>query len=665
MAGALPGSAAAIAEARRLLRIDPAAAADSARAILGTSPGAFEPTFLLGVALRRAGDFRGAIAILAPLAAARPAAWGVHYEHGMARAALGQGIAAVAALERAAQANPRSSLAWHALGDQHAALGQAGAAASAHRNAPPGGAADPALAEVAARWLDDADPDATGALFDRFGLDLNDIAAVRLLADVAARLERYDAAARILARVVEATPDYAPARYHLAVALHLLDRGREAQAVLEPLMQSHAKVATYSALRAAIRMQVGQERAAIDDYVAALAVDRENAHLWNSYGHALRAVGGQAGAVDAYRRALTYAPNFGEAWWSLANLKTWRFERGDIAAMQAALAANLSATDRSYLHFALGKALEDERQFADAFVQYRRANATRRAITPNDADSHHDFAKRTIAMFSATFLAARAGAGLAAPDPIFVLGMPRSGSTLVEQILASHSEVEGASELPHLTAIARSLAMRDEAESRYPEALAALSREDLAAAGADYLDRAAIHRPLGKRYFVDKFPGNFLHSGLIHLILPNARIIDVRRDAHACCVSLFKQSFARGQAYSYDLADLGRYYSDYVDLMQHFDQVLPGRILRLSYEALVNDSDTETRRLLDHVGLDFEPGCRNFFNDARAIRTPSSEQVRQPIFRDGLDQWRHFAPWLEPLTTALRHPPPRGAKAGG
>ena len=657
-------STAGLAEMRRLLRTDPAAAAQRARLALDRAPGALEPAFVLAAALRRSGDPAGAAAILAPLASARPSFWGAQYEHGMALAAGGDAGSAAAALERASAANPRSSLAWHALGDQYAALGRADDADAAHRRALSAGAADPALAEVAARWLDARDADSAAALHDRFGLDVNDVGAACLLADIGERLGRHEAVVGMLQRAVETAPGFAPARFHLAAVLHLLGRGLEAQRALEPAMPSRGQATAYIALRAAIRMQVGQESAAIEDYAAALALDPENAALWHGYGHALRAVGQQAAAVAAYRRALACAPAFGEAYWSLANLKTWRFEPDDVTAMQGALAANPSAADRSYLHFALGKALEDDGRYADAFALYRDGNATRRALAPHDAAAHGAFVRRAIATFTAPFFAARDDAGLAAPDPIFVLGMPRSGSTLVEQILASHSAVEGASELPYITAIARELAARGAREGPYPAALAGLSPADLAAAGADYLARAAIHRPLGRPRFVDKFPGNFLHIGLIHLILPRARIIDVRRDARACCVSLFRQSFARGQAYSYDLGDLGRYYSDYVDLMAHFDRVLPGRILRVSYEALVDDAEAETRRMLDHLGLDFEPACLDFFAGTRAVRTPSSEQVRMPIFRDGLDQWRHFAPWLEPLTAALRHPPLPAREAG-
>ncbi len=653
MAGASFDMAAATAEARGLLRADPAAAAERARRIVGHAPGALEASFILGAALRRTGRLDEALAVLAPLAAAHPSAWGLHYEHGMVLAARGDGVAAVAALERATQANPRAWLAWHALADQHATLGADERGAAAHHQALAAGAGDPALAEVAARRFDSEDPAAATALADRFGLDLNDVAAMRLLADIAQRLERPEAATALLTRAAAAAPAFAPARYHLAAALHLLDRGSAAHEAIELLLASHPGIAAHHALRAAIRMQIGQEAGAIEDYAAALKLDPDNAALWHSHGHALRAVGRQAEAVAAYRHALALAPGFGEPWWSLANLKTWRFAADDIAAMRAALAAEPSSEDRACLHFALGKALEDERLYAESFTHYRRANATRRTLAPHDADAHGDFIRRTIATFDASFFAARVGAGVAAPDPIFVLGMPRSGSTLVEQILASHSAVEGASELPYVTAIARALSARGGRERPYPEVLAELPLADFAAVGADYLGRAAIHRPHRRAFFVDKFPGNFLHVGLIHLMLPNARIIDVRRDPRACCLSLFKQNFARGQAYSYDLGDLGRYYADYVALMAHVDGVLPGRVLRVSYEALVEDAEGETRRLLDHVGLAFEPACLTFHAAARAVRTPSSEQVRRPIFRDGLDQWRHFAPWLEPLEKAL------------
>ncbi len=362
--------------------------------------------------------------------------------------------------------------------------------------------------------------------------------------------------------------------------------------------------------------------------------------------------------MEAYRQAIARAPAFGEAYWSLANLKTWRFEPGDADRMAALLASGEPAPeDRCYLHFALGKAKEDEANFAESFDHYRRGNAARRAVLPYHAAAHADFVARTIATFSSHFLAERSSVGLEAADPIFVLGMPRSGSTLIEQILASHSAVEGASELPDITAMARRLSAVAAAETgqgnAYPGSLADMPRAAFAELGAEYLERTRVRRSPGRPFYIDKFPGNFMHVGLIHLMLPRARIVDVRRNPLACCVSLFKQCFAQGQAYSYDLADLGGYFTQYEKLMAHFATVLPGRVLRVSYEAMVEDPEPQVRRLLDHIGLDFEASCLNFFETDRAIRTPSSEQVRRPIFRDGLDQWRNFQPWLKPLADAL------------
>ncbi len=432
--------------------------------------------------------------------------------------------------------------------------------------------------------------------------------------------------------------------------LYGLDRAQEALAEIEPVLTRQPNLAEALGLRAAIRVQLGDAEGAITDYAAALAVDPGQPRLWLSQGHALKIVGRQAAAVAGYRQSLALAPTQGEAWWSLANLKTWRFEPGDLDAMTGLLARDdLGPDDRAHLGFALGKGLEDAGRHGEAFEHYRQANARRRAVTPYDADAHHAFVQRTMAVFTPAFLASQAEVGCAAPDPIFVVGLPRSGSTLVEQILASHSAVEGASELADLTGIARGLA----ASSPYPESLAALAPEDFAALGEAYLARTRVHRKLGRAHFVDKFPGNFLHAGLIHLILPRARIIDVRRHPLGGCLSIFKQHFAQGQAYSYDLTDLGRYHADYVALMAHFDAVLPGRIHRVSYEALVEDTEAEVRRLLAYCGLPFESQCLRFHETRRAVRTASSEQVRQPIFRDGLDQWRRFEPWLGPLKAAL------------
>ncbi len=599
--------------------------------------------------MRRQGQAAAALAQFDPLAPVLEQSWGLHFERGMALAALGRAGEAAIALRQAVTLNPRSPLARHALADQLVLAGHADEARAARAPRLPGGIDDSALVECVVGSCDGATED-TERLRVHYGLARCDVAALRLLSEAALAGGREAAAADFLAHALTLAPDFHAARYHLAILLHRSDRGPEALAAVTPLVEALPEVSGVQALVAAIHMQCGAERRAIEAYEAALALQPEGAAVWLGYGHALRACGRQAEAVVAYRRALERAPARTEPYWSLANLKTWRFDPADIGRMEALLARDdLPAGERAHLHFALAKAREDEEAFEAAFRHYRAGNRLRRAENPYDMAAHEALVRRTIETFDADFLAAREGGGDPSPDPIFVLGLPRAGSTLVEQILASHSAVEGASELPDLTAIARSLAR----EGTYPESLRALPPARFAELGVEYLARTRSRRPLGRPFFVDKFPGNMLHVGLIHLILPHARIIDVRRHPVACAVSLFRQNFARGQGYSYDLADLGRYIRSYEALMAHFARVLPGRILRVSYEALVEDVEGETRRLLAHCGLPFEPSCLRFFENDRAVRTPSSEQVRRPIFREGLSQWRHFAPWLGELVEAL------------
>ena len=375
-----------------------------------------------------------------------------------------------------------------------------------------------------------------------------------------------------------------------------------------------------------------------------------------SYGHSLKTIGRQADCIAAYRRCLALGPQLGEAWWSLANLKTFRFDETDVAAMEAQLArGDIGEEDRFHLQFALGKALEDAGAFERSFGHYRDGAALRRAAIDYDADHTTAHAARSKAVLTRALFDARPDWGSAAPDPIFIVGLPRSGSTLIEQILSSHSAVEGTMELPDIISIARRLGGRQRRDqpSAYPEALEALDAETCLALGEEFLERTRIQRKLGRPFFIDKMPNNFAHVGLIHLILPRAKIIDARRHPLGCCFSAFKQHFARGQTFSYDLTELGRYYADYVDLMTHFDAVLPGAVHRVIYERMVADPEAEVRRLLNYCGLPFEPGCLKFYENDRAVRTASSEQVRQPIFTDGVDQWRAYEPWLGPLKTAL------------
>ncbi|HPU15262.1 MAG TPA: sulfotransferase, partial [Polymorphobacter sp.] len=409
-------------------------------------------------------------------------------------------------------------------------------------------------------------------------------------------------------------------------------------------------------LKAAVLARIGQFEGAIELYASVLADYPNQPKAWMSYGHTLKTIGRLADSITAYRTAIEQAPQLGEVWWSLANLKTLRFTDADVAAMHAQLARDdISDEDRFHLDFALGKAFEDAKAYEQSFAHYAKANALRRQGIHYDADEISDHRARSTAFFTRAFFAERAGQGCPARDPIFVVGLPRAGSTLIEQILSSHSQIEGTTELPDIIWTANRIGERKlRAErSRYPEAMADLSADEIAALGQAYLDSTRIQRQTDRPLFIDKMPNNFQHVGLIATILPNAKIIDARRHPMGGCFAGFKQHFARGQNFSYSLEDIGRYYADYVELMAHYDKVLPGRVHRVFYEDMVADSETQIRGLLDYLGLPFEAACLSFHETERAVRTPSSEQVRQPIYTAGVELWQHYDKWLGPLRATL------------
>jgi tetratricopeptide (TPR) repeat protein len=398
------------------------------------------------------------------------------------------------------------------------------------------------------------------------------------------------------------------------------------------------------------------------DYERALPLYRElvreipqDPELHLSIGHALKTQGKTAEAIAAYRAAASAKPDCGDAYWSLANLKTYRFTEAELTRMRAAEAEPATRpVDRYHLCFALGKALEDRAEYAESFAYYERGNALKKTecrYRPGITERNTRLQK---AVCTAEFFAARAGFGSPSSAPIFIIGMPRSGSTLIEQILASHSRVEGTMELADIARIVQDLEGRAEHrdEPRYPAVLARLTADDCRRLGEKYLADTRAYRG-GKATFIDKMPNNFRHLGLIHLILPQAKIIDARREAMACCFSNFKQLYASGQQFTYSLEDLARYYRTYFELMAHWDTVLPGKILRVQYADVVSDLEGSVRRILEFCGLDFEPGCTKFYRTERQVHSASSEQVRQPIYREGLEQWRHFEPWLGPLKAAL------------
>ena len=483
-----------------------------------------------------------------------------------------------------------------------------------------------------------------------------DVAAIRMMAELAARVGRLVDAENLLRRALELSPAFTAARANLATVLYKQNRAADAIAELERIERDGADNLGHASLKAAALGRIGGLEESRDLYRLLLDARPDEPKLWMSYGHILRAIGEQAECVAAYRRALQLQPTLGEVWWSLANLKTVRFDDADVAAMEEALQEpRLGKQDRFHLHFALGKALEDRREAETSFAHYAEANRLRRSLLDYLADDIHQHVQRSIALLTPQFFADRKGMGCQSPDPIFIVGMPRAGSTLVEQILASHPAIEGTAELPDMPAIARRLDERKARgdESLYPECLADIDADGLRTLGEEYLERARVQRFSDRPLFIDKLPNNWAHIGLIRLILPKAKIIDARRNPLACCFSNFKQHYARGQRFSYDLAETGAYYRDYVTLMRHVDAVLPDYVHRVIHEDLVDDPETEVRRMLEFLGLPFDPACLAFHENPRAVRTASSEQVRRPISRDGLEQWKAFEPWLDPLKQAL------------
>jgi tetratricopeptide (TPR) repeat protein len=506
----------------------------------------------------------------------------------------------------------------------------------------------PARLLAAAAAMNEGDlPRAEPLLRAHLKEDPFDVFAIRLFAELAGRIGRYNDAENLLRRALELSPAFTAARANLALVLYRLNRPAEAIAELNVVTAEEPDDPGHANLQAAAYGRIGGFDEAIALYERVLAGQPDSPRVWMSFGHMLKTVGRQAEGIAAYRRAIELSATLGEAWWSLANLKTVRFGDADLAAMGRGLEAPaLENSDRLHLHFALGKALEDRGDAAGAFEHYAEGNALRRAELPYDAGETTRFVDRLIEIATPEFFAARAGSGHDAPDPIFVLGMPRAGSTLIEQILSSHSLIEGTSELPDIPSLARRA-------PDYPLNLPDIPLGELAAFGEDYLRRTRIQRRTDKPLFVDKLPNNWLHTIFILMILPNAKIVDARRDPLGCCFSNFKQHYARGQAFSYDLADMGRYYRDYVRLMDHIDRVQPGRVHRVIYERMVEDTETEVRALLDYCGLDFEPACLAFHQTERAVRTASSEQVRRPINREGIEGWQKFERWLDPLVEAL------------
>jgi tetratricopeptide (TPR) repeat protein len=646
----------AIAHAVRLLEQDFGLAAEQAREVLRAFPGHPQARLVLGAAQRRSGQTAAALAVLEPLAHEQPRAAAVFLELGIALGEAGRGTDAVRALRHAVQLTPDLPDAWRLLADHLDVVGDATGAHQARAHYIKAATKDPRLLEPAVALVENRLAEAEAQLRTHLKQYPTDVAALRMLAEVAARLRRYADAEILLARCIELAPSFTQARFQYAVVLYRQAKSAQALPQIEQLVASDRQNPGYRNLKAAVLATLGDYSESLDIYEAVLKEYPEQAKVWMNYGHALKTARRQNDSIAAYRKAILIQPTLGEVYWSLANLKTFRFSDADVANVRSALGRDdLTADDRLHFEFALGKALEDAASYEESFAHYAVGNAIRREDHRHNADENTAYVRRSKALYTADFFAARTGAGMPAQDPIFIVGLPRAGSTLLEQILASHSLVEGTMELPDIPAIAHELAGRTakDAEPRYPQVISGLTRAELRNLGERYLAATRIQRKGAAPFFIDKMPNNCLNVGLIHLILPNAKIIDARRHPLGCCLSGFKQHFARGQNFSYALEDIGRYYRDYVELMAHFDAVLPGRIHRVFYERVIMDTEREVRRLLAFCGLPFEDQCLRFYENNRAVRTASSEQVRQPIFHEGVDHWRHYEAWLGPLKEAL------------
>ena len=646
-----------VARIRGLLQQNQFAAALSAAETLAVEvPENRDVLYMMAVAQRNLQHIPDALKTLERLERTHPGYSRLFQERGHCHVGLRQAQPAIEAFLRAVNLNPALPASWNLLHGLYKMTGQTANAEIAAAHMRKLGEL-PTEVVTATSMFSDGEVFPAERLIRDYLLKHGDhVEGMRLLAKIGMKLDVLDDAEVLLENVVRIQPEYHAARHDYAVVL--LQRHKHARALeeLERLLQVDPGHRGYRTTHASVWVGLGQHEKAIQMFRDILAETPRAADLHLSVAHALKTVGQQQEAVDSYRQAIECRPGYGEAYWSLANLKTYRFTPQDIERMREQEATpHLALEDRYHLCFALGKALEDQQQYAASFQYYERGNAlkneeTRFRIEPIERNAGLQAQTCTRELFES-----RRACGHLSDEPIFIVGLPRSGSTLLEQILASHSRVEGTLELPDIPRLVAGLQGRDPDSDNpsYPGVLAHLDARTLEGYGARYLHDTRVYRTTARPRFIDKMPNNFRHIGLIHLILPNARIIDARREPMACCFSNFKQLFASGQEFTYSIEDIARYYRSYVELMRHWDQVLPGKVLRVQHEDVVEDLEGNVRRLLEFCGLEFEPACLEFYKNQRSVRTASSEQVRRPIYKEGLDQWRNFEPWLGPLRTAL------------
>ncbi len=643
---------------------DHAAALAGAEPLLARYPENRDLLLIAATAQRHLKRTVEALALLARIDAAKPNFAPALLERGLCHVALRDAPQAIAALQAAVAINPALPMAWRMLDGLHRMTGDQDKAQLAAQHLAHLASLPPPVVTAKALYYDGEMELAERMIRDFLLTHGDHPEAMRLLAQIGVVNNVFDDAELLYAGVLTMIPDHHEARAEYVQTLIARHKFAAAREALKPLLALDPDSHAHRTQDATIAVGLGEHIEAIALFRAMLAeiadgdpaatVRRADLYLW--LGHALKTIGQLPEAIAAYCAATEVRPAFGDAWWSLANLKTYRFSDDQIAMIKRAEADPAThAVDRVHLSFALGKALEDARDHAGSWAAYARGNAERRAESNYRPEIFEKNTAEQKRVCTREFFAAHVGWGDPSPDPILIVGLPRSGSTLIEQILASHSQVEGTEELPELQHIVHELQGRvmNFENPRYPAILPELDADTVRRYGAQYMTDTRPYRALGRAYFIDKMPNNFRHVGLAHLVLPNCTIIDARRNPMDCCFSNLKQLFAQGQEFTYSIEDIARYYRTYLELMRHWDRVLPGRVLRLINEDLIDDPEGQIRRLLDHCRLPFEESCLNFHQNRRSVRTPSSEQVRRPISRDGVDQWKPYAQWLEPLAEAL------------
>jgi tetratricopeptide (TPR) repeat protein len=631
------------------------AALAAAEALGGDVPQNRDVLYMIAVCQRYLGRIGDALETLKRLEKFHPKFSRLFQERGHCHVARREAEPAIQAFLHAVNLNPALPASWKALQTLFRMTGQAANAANADSHVATLAKLPAEIVTASAMLADGEIHPAEKITRDYLLKHGNHVEAMRLLAKIGLELDVLDDAELLLESVLILAPDYTAARYDYARVLLERHKHTRARQELDKLLAGEPGNRAYLTTYATVCVGLGDNERAVALYRDQLAVMPQSDELHLSVGHALKTLGRQQDAIESYRAAAACRPDYGDAYWSLANLKTYRFSDAEIEHMRREESAETTQLDdRYHLCFALGKALEDRGNYAGSFDFYQRGNALKKSESRYRPELVERNARHQKLVCTREFFAARAGVGCPSDAPIFIVGLPRAGSTLLEQILASHSRVEGTLELPDIPRMVAEMLGRDSDrdEPRYPANLATMQPEEFRRLGETYLADTLPYRR-GKPHFIDKMPNNFRHIGLIHLILPNARIIDARREPMACCFSNLKQLFASGQEFTYSIEDIARYYRSYMDLMDHWDRALPGKVLHVQYEDVVTDLEANVRRLLEFCGLAFEPQCLEFHRTERNIRTASSEQVRRPINREGLDQWRHFEPWLAGLQQAL------------